>query len=182
MNGRPRPAHPGRRRLQRRPACRRRPRAHRPGAAAPPRHHRPDRRPGLVEASGVRLVDRTREDGEAVATEGAGPARPAFRAVDFDEGAATAEITVSHTSAGPAAVALHIAGAASRIPVPATGDRYTWTTVRAELTAPAEGVHDLRVVLRGELRLAAISFDRAAPRPRPVGPIDSRPAPPRSSG
>lgn len=39
-----------------------------------------------------------------------------------------------------------------------TGDRYAWTTVGAELPAPATGLHDLTLVLYGAFRLAAFRF------------------------
>ncbi|MEW1909910.1 hypothetical protein AB0442_15850 [Kitasatospora sp. NPDC085895] len=47
---------------------------------------------------------------------------------------------------------------AARIEVPAAGGRYAWTTVRADLAVPAKGVHELRIVLRGALRLAEAAF------------------------
>ncbi|HEX9335278.1 MAG TPA: carbohydrate-binding protein, partial [Pseudonocardiaceae bacterium] len=51
------------------------------------------------------------------------------------------------------------------IAVPVTGDRYTWTTVAAELPAPMAGVRDLRLTLRGGFRLAAFRFSSPlAPR------------------
>ncbi|WP_030262132.1 glycoside hydrolase family 3 protein [Streptomyces sp. NRRL B-24484] len=124
-------------------------------------------RPGLAgpiaardfdEAAGVRLVERTRGGGEAVAGGGAAPARLGYRAVDFGDGATRAELTVARGAAGPAAVELHLAGAVTRIEVPGTGGRHAWTTVRADLAAPAKGVHELRIVLRGTLRLAEVAF------------------------
>ncbi|WP_369779930.1 hypothetical protein [Streptomyces sp. R33] len=36
--------------------------------------------------------------------------------------------------------------------------RYTWKTVAAELAAPLDGVHDLRLTLHGGFRLAAFGF------------------------
>ncbi|MEV4576569.1 hypothetical protein AB0K16_25295 [Nonomuraea jabiensis] len=42
--------------------------------------------------------------------------------------------------------------------MPDTGGRYAWTTVAADLDAALEGVHDLRISLRGDARLAAFHF------------------------
>ncbi|MEV6209959.1 hypothetical protein [Kitasatospora sp. NPDC051914] len=53
---------------------------------------------------------------------------------------------------------MHAGGAVTRIAVPATGGRYDWTAVRAELAAPAKGVQEVHLVLRGALRLAAVAF------------------------
>ena len=46
----------------------------------------------------------------------------------------------------------------AEIPVPVTGDRYAWTTIAAELPAALAGVHDLRLTLHGDFRLAAFRF------------------------
>ncbi|MFD4636092.1 glycoside hydrolase family 3 C-terminal domain-containing protein [Lentzea sp. NPDC058436] len=105
---------------------------------------------------GAVIVDATRTSGDAVTT--ADPSRPTtlwFRAVDL---------------CGVVAAEVEVAGAAGRVelwsgetllaavPVAATGDRYAWATESAPLSARADGVHDLRVVLHGGFRLAAIRF------------------------
>ncbi|MFD6227545.1 hypothetical protein ACFWFZ_11785 [Streptomyces sp. NPDC060232] len=46
----------------------------------------------------------------------------------------------------------------AEISVSVTGDRYTSTTVAAELAVPLDGVHDLRLTLHGGFRLAACGF------------------------
>ena len=105
---------------------------------------------------GVVIVDATRTSGDAVTA--ADPSRPAtlwFRAVDL---------------CGAVAAAVEVAGAPGRVelwagetlladvPVAATGDRYEWATSSAPLTSRADGVHDVRVVLHGGFRLAAVRF------------------------
>ncbi|GJF28941.1 sugar hydrolase [Kitasatospora sp. NE20-6] len=127
----------------------------------------PQPRPGLGtplaardfdEATGVRIVDRTRESGEAVEAGADGPGRLAFHGVDLGGGATAAVLGVSRTAPGPAVVELHLGGAVTRVEVPSTGGRYAWTTAGAELAAPVKGVHDVHVVLRGAVRLDGITF------------------------
>jgi len=47
------------------------------------------------------------------------------------------------------------------VTVPLTGHRYAWTSVSASLPAAAEGIHDLRVMLRGDVRLSTFRFSSA---------------------
>ncbi|WP_431677863.1 glycoside hydrolase family 3 C-terminal domain-containing protein [Kitasatospora sp. KL5] len=131
------------------------------GPAPPPRPglNTPIAARDFDEATGVRLVGLAPDGpGEAVETDGGAPARLSFRAVDLGDGATAAELTVSRTAPGPAVVEVHAGGAVTRIAVPATGGRYDWTAVRAELAAPAKGVQEVHLVLRGALRLAAVAF------------------------
>ncbi|MEV7176067.1 carbohydrate-binding protein [Kitasatospora sp. NPDC093679] len=78
--------------------------------------------------------------------------------MDFGDGATRVELTAAREGAGPAAVELQLAGSVTRIEVPAAGGRHAWATVRADLAAPAKGVHELRIVLRGALRSAEAAF------------------------
>ncbi|MEV4018802.1 hypothetical protein AB0J35_50750 [Nonomuraea angiospora] len=46
----------------------------------------------------------------------------------------------------------------AEIAVPDTGGRYGWTTVAPDLDSAPDGVHDLRIGLHGDVRLAAFRF------------------------
>ncbi|WP_411113813.1 glycoside hydrolase family 3 C-terminal domain-containing protein [Streptomyces sp. 029-5] len=120
------------------------------------------RRDGLAaadydEQTGTEIVDRTRVSGDAVTPLGTDGERKAgellFRDCDFGEGAGG----VTLDAAGEGEVTLSTADgvALAVIEVRAGGGPYDYrTTPRAGL--PLTGVHDLRVTLRGPLRLARI--------------------------
>ncbi|GAA4877250.1 glycoside hydrolase family 3 C-terminal domain-containing protein [Kitasatospora terrestris] len=107
------------------------------------------------------LVDATRTEGDAVTP--ADPARPAvlsFRRLDLS-GAARVEVETAREAVGTGAARLEFRVGdqpVAKIDVPVTGDRYSWTTVVAELSTPLVGVHDLQVTLHGGVRLAAFRF------------------------
>jgi beta-glucosidase len=106
------------------------------------------------------LVDATKVTGDAVAP--ADVARSAtlwFRSLDLS-GAVRVEAEVARESSDEARLQFwaHDRLLLAEIMVPVTGDRYAWTSVTAELPAPAKGVHDLRVTLRGDFRLAGFRF------------------------
>lgn len=111
------------------------------------------------------IVDATRTSGDAVTP--ADPARPAtllFRDVDLS-GAVRVEVETAREDAGPGEARLELRAGdelLAEIGVPVTGDRYTWTTRVAELAAPVDGVHDLRLTLHGSFRLAAFRFGTSA--------------------
>ncbi|WP_145788485.1 glycoside hydrolase family 3 C-terminal domain-containing protein [Kitasatospora atroaurantiaca] len=107
-------------------------------------------------SSGVRLVDRTPAEGEAVASQALG--QLLFQDTDFGSGATSVTLTVARTAPGGASVEIHVGGAVTTAPVPPTGGRHAWTDVTVDLTEPVSGVQDLRLTLRGELRLAEIAF------------------------
>ncbi|MCX3058302.1 glycoside hydrolase family 3 C-terminal domain-containing protein [Streptomyces sp. GXMU-J5] len=129
------------------------------GAAPAPRavvNHR-TRAVDFDDHEGLTLVDATRTTGDAIMPEN--PARPAtalFHRVDLTA-AVRVEADVARESPGPGEALLefrtgeHLLGA---LPVPVTGDRHTWTTVTRPFPAALDGVHDLRVTLRGDFRLA----------------------------
>jgi beta-glucosidase len=104
------------------------------------------------------LVDATRESGDAVAPAADGTARLVFREVDLS-GANAVVAEVARTPEGTALLELHAGGRLLAVMrVPSTGDRYNWTTVKADLAGPLDGVHELTVVLTGELRLRTLDF------------------------
>ncbi|MFF9057132.1 glycoside hydrolase family 3 C-terminal domain-containing protein [Streptomyces sp. NPDC014882] len=124
-------------------------------AAAP----RPVLRDGLAavdfdEQSGAEIVDRTKAAGDAVTPAADGTAELLYRACDFGDGVTgvTLEVagagTVEVSPAGGPPVTLALG-------TPTPGP-YAYTTLDAPFTA--EGVHDLRIGLRGPLRLALVGF------------------------
>ncbi|MGW4210484.1 glycoside hydrolase family 3 C-terminal domain-containing protein [Lentzea sp. NPDC004789] len=108
------------------------------------------------------IVDTTRTTGDAVTAAHAEPATLWFRSADLS-GAVRVEAELALEQTDPAARLEFWTdeGLLAEIPVPVTGDRYTWTTASAALAAPVTGVRDLRVVLHGDFRLAAFRFAAA---------------------
>ncbi|OQR64252.1 sugar hydrolase [Streptomyces maremycinicus] len=109
------------------------------------------------EQSGVEIVDRTKVSGDAVTPVAGGTGELLYRACDFGTGAGTTGVTV--TVAGSGTVELSLDGgpvlAALTVDAPTPGP-YDYVTVDAALTAG--GVRDLRLGLRGPLRLAHVGF------------------------
>ncbi len=125
----------------------------------------------------VTLVDATPEDGDAVSPAGDGPGWILLRGVEFPAadgeagGALTLTARVARAEqAGPASLELwcgHPAGGQflGAVPVPGTGGCYVWAEVSTSLAAPAAGIHDLYLVLRGSQRLASVSVHTTAESP-----------------
>ncbi|MGV9939171.1 glycoside hydrolase family 3 C-terminal domain-containing protein [Streptomyces sp. NPDC003401] len=124
-------------------------------AAAP----RPVLRDGLAavdfdEHSGAEIVDRTKVSGDAVTPAAGGRAELLYRSCDF--GAGVTGVTLEVAGGGTVEIA-----AADGPPVtltlgtPTPGP-YAYTTLDTPFTAA--GVHDLRIGLRGPLRLALVGF------------------------
>ncbi|GAA4843623.1 glycoside hydrolase family 3 C-terminal domain-containing protein [Kitasatospora terrestris] len=110
------------------------------------------------EAQGARIVERSRaEGGEAV--EGAGLARLLFHDCDLGGRAGRIRLTVARALPGSAAVEVELDGRVTTVPVPSTGGPQEWTELTAGLAAPASGVHDVRLTLRGALRLDRFGFE-----------------------
>ncbi|GAB2805288.1 glycoside hydrolase family 3 protein [Lentzea nigeriaca] len=110
---------------------------------------------------GVTLVDATRTTGDAV-TPADAQATLRFRSVDLS-GAVRVEADLARENGDSDARVEFWAGEEllAEIDVPVTGDRYTWTTASTGLTSQVAGVHDLRVILHGDLRLSAFRFSSA---------------------
>lgn len=106
------------------------------------------------EQSGTVLVDRTRTHGDAVAPEGA-EGGLLYRRCDLAGGADA--VTVEASGEGTVEVRLDGGERVASVTVPATGGPYAYVTVTAPASVPA-GTHDLRVVLRGTVRLARLDF------------------------
>ncbi|MFD7701015.1 glycoside hydrolase family 3 C-terminal domain-containing protein [Streptomyces caelestis] len=108
------------------------------------------------EQSGVEIVDRTKAAGDAVTAVAGKDGELLFRGCDFGGGATEATVEVS----GEGTVELSLDGGpvlAELSPKAPTSGPYDYTTLRASL-AVVDGVHDVRLRLRGPLRLAHVGF------------------------
>ncbi|MFI0086155.1 glycoside hydrolase family 3 C-terminal domain-containing protein [Streptomyces bobili] len=121
---------------------------------------RPVARDGLAavdfdEQSGTEIVDRTKVAGDAVTPAADGTAELLYRACDFGAGVTGVSVEV----AGGGTVEVSLADgpplATLTLGTPTAGP-YAYTTLDAPFGA--EGVHDLRLRLRGPLRLALVGF------------------------
>ena len=119
------------------------------------------------DCTGITLVDATRERGDAVSPADHAPGSAPessllFRSVDLGGGGPLVlHAEVSRSGPGAAELELRLGGRpAARVTVPCTGGRYAWTTVSVPLRPDPRGVLDLRLVLRGEQRLAAFTLTR----------------------
>ncbi|MEV7399823.1 glycoside hydrolase family 3 C-terminal domain-containing protein [Streptomyces sp. NPDC091267] len=107
------------------------------------------------EQLGTEIVDRARTDGDAVTALVTGN-ELLYRRCDFAAGAGGVAVSAS----GEGAVLITVDGTTVTVPVAATDGPYDYRTRRAELSA--SGIRDLRVTLRGAVRLAGITFTAAA--------------------
>ncbi|MEU5767857.1 glycoside hydrolase family 3 C-terminal domain-containing protein [Streptomyces asoensis] len=128
------------------------------GEAAAPR---PVRERGLDaadfdEQSGVEIVDRTKPAGDAVTPVGGGTGELLYRACDFGPDGATTGVLVTASGAGTVRLSLDGGPVLAELTVDAGAGPYDHVTVGAALAAG--GVRDLRVGLRGPLRLAHVGF------------------------
>ncbi|MGI5411616.1 glycoside hydrolase family 3 C-terminal domain-containing protein [Streptomyces chartreusis] len=107
------------------------------------------------EQSGVAIVDRTKSSGDAVTAAEGGSGELLYRDCDFGDG--VTEVTV--TVAGEGTVEVSPAGGAVSAVLTskaARSDPYDYRTLTARIVA--EGVRDVRIGLRGPLRLAHVGF------------------------
>lgn len=103
------------------------------------------------EQLGTEITDRTKVDGDAV-TAVTGSNELLYRRCDFASGTSGVEVS----AAGEGAVLISVADTTVTVPIAATDGPYDYRTVRAALNA--SGTADLRVTLRGSVRLARIVF------------------------
>ncbi|USQ83786.1 glycoside hydrolase family 3 C-terminal domain-containing protein [Streptomyces phaeoluteigriseus] len=121
---------------------------------------RPVPRDGLAavdfdEQSGAEIVDRTKVSGDAVTPAADGTAELLYRACDF--GAGVTRVSVEVAGGGTVEVCLADGPPlATLTPGTPTPGPYAYTTLDAPFGA--EGVQDLRLRLRGPLRLALVGF------------------------
>ncbi|MER6622667.1 glycoside hydrolase family 3 C-terminal domain-containing protein [Streptomyces sp. NPDC000931] len=108
------------------------------------------------EQSGVEIVDRAKAAGDSVTAVAGKDGELLFRSCDF--GAGVTEVTVEVSGEGTAEVSLDggpvLAEVSPRAP---TSGPYDYTTLRASF-AVVDGVHDVRLRLRGPLRVARVGF------------------------
>ncbi|MGW4227752.1 glycoside hydrolase family 3 C-terminal domain-containing protein [Streptomyces sp. NPDC004980] len=103
------------------------------------------------EQQGTEILDRTKVAGDTV-TPVDDLGQLLFRACDFGDG--VRGITAS--AAGAGSVSLTVDGRTAELVVPATAGPYDYRTVETPLDVA--GVHDVRVTLRGSVRLAGLGF------------------------
>lgn len=111
---------------------------------------------GFDEQSGIAIVDRTKRAGDAVTPADGASGELVYRSCDFADG--VREVTAQ--LAGEGGLRLSLDGGPVLVEldlVTPTAGPYTYTTVTARVPA-VEGVHDVRLALRGPLRLAHVGF------------------------
>ncbi|MFJ9156837.1 glycoside hydrolase family 3 C-terminal domain-containing protein [Streptomyces griseoviridis] len=108
------------------------------------------------EQSGAAIVDRSRTAGDAVMPASGRGAELVFRACDFEDGAT--EVGAALAGEGTLELALDGGPVLASLTLRPDEPRgpYDYTTVRAGIVA--EGVRDVRLRLRGPLRLAHVGF------------------------
>ncbi|MGW2486510.1 glycoside hydrolase family 3 C-terminal domain-containing protein [Streptomyces sp. NPDC001606] len=107
------------------------------------------------EQSGVAIVDRTKTAGDAVTPAHGGTAELLYRACDFGSG--VREVTAQLAGQGVLEVSLDGGPVLAELALDTpTAGPYAYTSTGAALDA--EGVHDVRLRLRGPLRLAHVGF------------------------
>ncbi|MFC8391155.1 glycoside hydrolase family 3 C-terminal domain-containing protein [Streptomyces sp. NPDC057238] len=108
------------------------------------------------EQSGVEIVDRAKAAGDAVTAVAGKDGELLFRSCDF--GGGVTELTVEVSGEGTAEVSLDGGPVLAELsPEAPTSGPYDYTTLRASF-AVADGVHDVRLRLRGPLRVARVGF------------------------
>ncbi|MFI9583262.1 glycoside hydrolase family 3 C-terminal domain-containing protein [Streptomyces sp. NPDC052236] len=127
--------------------------------AGEPAAPRPVRDRGLAAADydeqrGTLIVDRTKVSGDAVTPAGDAAGELVFRSCDF--GDHTSRITVEAAGEGTVELALDGGEVLATVDIAATGGPYEYATAEAPIRA--SGVADLRVTLRGAVRLARVGF------------------------
>ncbi|MFE2281507.1 glycoside hydrolase family 3 C-terminal domain-containing protein [Streptomyces sp. NPDC059454] len=108
------------------------------------------------EQSGIEIVDRTKTAGDSVTAVAGKEGELLFRGCDFDGG--VTEVTVEVSGGGTVELSLDGGPALAELsPEAPTSGPYDYTTLRASF-AVVDGVHDVRLRLRGPLRLAHVGF------------------------
>ncbi|MFF3895778.1 glycoside hydrolase family 3 C-terminal domain-containing protein [Streptomyces sp. NPDC001812] len=110
------------------------------------------------EQSGTEIVDRTRESGDAVTPVAGKPGELLFRRCDFGSG--VTEVTVEVSGGGTVELALDGGPVLATLsPQALTSGPYDYVTLGASVAVDGvHGVQDLRLGLRGPLRLARVGF------------------------
>ncbi|UFQ19142.1 MULTISPECIES: glycoside hydrolase family 3 C-terminal domain-containing protein [Streptomyces] len=113
---------------------------------------------GYDTQRGTELVDRTKTSGDAVHARDDGTGELLYQECDFGDGVAA--VTVE--AAGEGAVDLIAGTTAATVTVTPTGGPYHYASHTSGFAV--SGVRDLRVRLRGPVRLARIAFTATGPR------------------
>ncbi len=109
------------------------------------------------EQSGTEIVDRTKESGDAVTPLGGKDGELLYRRCDL--GAGAREVSVVMSGTGTAEVALDGGPSLAALsPEAPTADPYTYVTMTAPVAAEPGGVRDVRLRVRGALRVARVCF------------------------
>ena len=107
------------------------------------------------DQSGVEIVDRTRSAGDAVTAAGGRTGELVYWDCDF--GAGATEVTALVSGTGSVELALEGGPVLAVLETAESGSGpYDYTTLGAAIAV--EGVHDVRLRLRGALRLARVDF------------------------
>lgn len=110
---------------------------------------------GFDEQSGIEIVDRTKVSGDAVTPAGGATGELVYRDCDFGHG--ISEVTVEVAGEGTVEVSLDGGPALAVLSTSApTSGPYDYVSLGASLAAA--GVHEVRLRLRGPLRLAHVGF------------------------
>lgn len=110
---------------------------------------------GFDEQSGISIVDRTKSSGDAVTAAEGGSGELLYRDCDFGEGAT--EVTVAVAGEGTVEVSPAGGPVSAVLTSKAAGSGpYDYRTLTARIVA--QGVRDVRIQLRGPLRLAHVGF------------------------
>ncbi|MFD3518535.1 glycoside hydrolase family 3 C-terminal domain-containing protein [Streptomyces sp. NPDC058657] len=108
------------------------------------------------ELSDVEIVDRTKTSGDSVTPAADRTGQLLYRDCDF--GAGAAGITMEAAGGGTVELSLGDGPALAALALsPGTAGPYDYTTVSVPATVPT-GVHDVRLTLRGPVRLARVTF------------------------
>ncbi|MEU9355746.1 glycoside hydrolase family 3 C-terminal domain-containing protein [Streptomyces griseoloalbus] len=109
------------------------------------------------EQSGTEIVDLTKEAGDAVTAVAGREGELLFRGCDF--GGGVTGVTVEASGGGTVELSLDggpvLALLSPQAPTPGP---YDYVTLTAPVTAAVDGVHDVRLRLRGPLRVARVGF------------------------
>ncbi|MGA5626825.1 glycoside hydrolase family 3 C-terminal domain-containing protein [Streptomyces sp. SID4956] len=127
-----------------------------PGAPRPVVQHGLDTA-DFDEQSGTEIVDRTKESGDAVTALGGKDGELLYRRCDLGSGVREVSVEVS----GTGAVEVVLEGGpllASLSPEAPTGDPYAYVTLAEPVDGAPGGVRDLRLRVRGALRVARVGF------------------------
>ncbi|MFZ4176611.1 glycoside hydrolase family 3 C-terminal domain-containing protein [Streptomyces griseoincarnatus] len=109
------------------------------------------------EQSGTEIVDRTKESGDAVTPLGGKDGELLYRRCDLSAG--VREVSVVMSGTGTAEVALDGGPSLAALsPEAPTADPYTYVTMTAPVAAEPGGVRDVRLRVRGALRVARVCF------------------------